>query len=66
LDAATYGGLEISRAVGDVIAAWEQAITDRAAAVRDAADRLRFAASSYASVEDSVTSTITRAHRALP
>jgi hypothetical protein len=64
-DAAAFGGLEIGRAVGEVIAAWEQAIGDRAAAVRDVADRLRSTAGSYASVEDGVTSAVTRAHRAL-
>ena len=34
-DAAAFGGLEIGRAVGEVIAAWEQAIGERAATVRD-------------------------------
>jgi uncharacterized protein YukE len=64
-DAAARGGLELGRAISDTIASWEQGIADRAAAVHDAAERLRSTATSYASTEDDTALSIRRAHRAL-
>jgi hypothetical protein len=64
-DAAARGGLELGRAISDTIGCWEHAIADRAAAVHDAADRLRSTATSYASTEDDTVLSIRRAHRML-